>query len=112
MSGLPGVKRALAVGAGTATLLFGALLVPQSASAAVLDCDTFTHHNDPDLGIAFCTNDSNRTMKFRAVVVCGRAFDVDGQWVTLHPGQSGQSQGKCAFYSTGVGAIGVDERNA
>jgi len=47
------------------------------------------------------------------VVVCGRAPDVMGGWVTLPPGRHGESQGYCAGRSTtGVGAVGVDERPA
>ncbi|WP_150248539.1 hypothetical protein [Nocardiopsis deserti] len=108
MSVFSGLRRALATGA--AAVVLSALLTPVPASAMVLRCDTFTHNNDPDVGIAFCTNPSDRTMRFRAVVVCGWAPDVNGNWVTLSPGSSGQSQGKCAIYSSGVGAIGVDER--
>ncbi|NYH52504.1 MULTISPECIES: hypothetical protein [Nocardiopsis] len=108
MSGFSGLKRVLATGA--AAVVLGTVLTPVPASALVLDCDTFRHNNDPDVGIAFCVNRTDRAMKFRAVVVCGRAPDVNGHWVTLRPGRSGQSQGECAWFSSGVGAIGVDER--
>ncbi|WP_017572935.1 hypothetical protein [Nocardiopsis halotolerans] len=109
MFGLPSLKRALAIGA--AALVLGTVLTPVPASALDLDCDTFRHNNDPDVGIAACTNHTGQTMRFRAVIVCGWAPDVNGNWVTLSPGEYGQSQGRCAFYSSGVGAIGVDERH-
>ena len=84
-----------------------------SAAATILDCDTFVHANDRDLGIASCRNPTDRTWIFRAVVVCGRAPDVVGEWVTLPPGGSGQSQGYCGgIFTSGVGAVGVDERPA
>ncbi len=103
-------KRALATGVSTVALLLAGVAFSSPASALALNCSTYTHHNDPDVGIAFCSNPTGRTMMFRAVVVCGWAPDVNGPWVTLAPGQSGQSQASCAFYSSGVGAIGVDER--
>jgi hypothetical protein len=47
------------------------------------------------------------------VVVCGRAPDVVGEWVTLPPGGYGESQGYCGgIFTSGVGAVGVDERLA
>ncbi|GAB2495883.1 hypothetical protein [Nocardiopsis aegyptia] len=110
MSLLSRLGRTAAVGA--AAVVLATLLTPAQASALVLNCDTFRHHNDDHVGIAFCTNNTDRTMKFRAVVVCGWAPDVNGNWVTLRPGTSGQSQGRCSVFSTGVGAIGVDERYA
>ncbi|MFD6951852.1 hypothetical protein A6A08_15495 [Nocardiopsis sp. TSRI0078] len=108
MSRFSGLRRALATGA--AAVVLGTVLTPVPASALVLDCDTFTHHNDDHLGIAFCTNPTDRTMRFRAVVVCGWAPDVNGNWATVAPGRSGESRGQCAWHSSGVGAIGVDER--
>ncbi|WP_232306644.1 hypothetical protein [Thermobifida cellulosilytica] len=103
-------KRALAAGVGTMALLVGGAVHASPASALDLNCTTYVHNNDPNTGIAFCDNPTGRTIAFRAVVVCGWAPDVYGQWVTLAPGRVGQSQATCAFYSTGVGAIGVDER--
>ncbi|WP_455361924.1 hypothetical protein [Streptomyces sp. SYSU K21746] len=71
-----------------------------------VDCDGYVHHNNPDHGIAACKNNTDRTITFRAEVVCGRAPDVSGDWVTLPPGGYGESNGICAFYSSGVGAVG------
>ncbi|GAA3732971.1 hypothetical protein [Salinactinospora qingdaonensis] len=93
-----------------AAVLSSSLLAPAPASALALTCWTGVHHNNDHHGFAFCSNDTNRTYTFRVVVVCGWAPDVKGNWVTLRPGQTGQSDGVCAFYSTGVGSVGVDER--
>ncbi|MEW9556308.1 hypothetical protein [Nonomuraea sp. NPDC050783] len=101
--------RVAAVAAGAAALLSIGFTAPASA-ATVLDCDTFVHNNDNYLGIAFCRNPTGQLWRFRAVVTCGWAPDVVGEWVTLRPGASGQSQGVCGRLGTGVGAVGVDER--
>ncbi|WP_395574708.1 hypothetical protein [Streptomyces sp. BK79] len=77
-----------------------------SAAAAGVDCDGWVHNNNPDHGIAGCSNNTDRTVTFRAEVVCGWAPDVSGQWVTLAPGQYGESSGVCAIYSSGVGSVG------
>jgi hypothetical protein len=105
------MRIAAAVG-GAVALLSGVLTVSASA-ATVLNCDTFVHAQDNDLGIAACSNPTGQTWIFRAVVVCGRAPDVVGEWVTLPPGASGESQGYCGgIFTSGVGAVGVDERLA
>ncbi|AQZ69242.1 hypothetical protein BKM31_54225 [[Actinomadura] parvosata subsp. kistnae] len=103
-----------AVAAGAALALVPAgLPAPAAAAATVLRCDTFVHANDNDLGIAACSNPTGQTWIFRAVVVCGRAPDVVGEWVTLPPGGYGESQGYCGgIFTSGVGAVGVDERPA
>ncbi|MFE0811474.1 hypothetical protein ACFW4M_27300 [Streptomyces sp. NPDC058794] len=75
-------------------------------TAAGVDCDGWVHNNNPDHGIAGCSNNTDRTITFRAEVVCGWAPDVSGQWVTLAPGQYGESSGVCAIYSSGVGSVG------
>lgn len=94
-------------------LLSAGLTPSASAAANVLRCDTFVHENDNDLGIASCSNPTGQNWIFRAVVTCGMAPDVVGEWVTLPPGGSGQSQGYCGgIFTTGVGAVGVDERPA
>ncbi|MFI6921123.1 hypothetical protein ACIBIZ_14310 [Nonomuraea spiralis] len=104
-------KQVAAVVAGAVTLLSLGFTAPASA-ATVLDCDTFVHNNDNYLGIAMCSNPTGQTWRFRAVVTCGWAPDVVGEWVTLAPGGSGQSQGVCGRLGSGVGAVGVDERVA
>ncbi|WP_432093773.1 hypothetical protein [Streptomyces sp. bgisy100] len=78
----------------------------ESATPGGVDCDGWTHANNPDHGIAGCTNNTDHPVTFRAEIVCGRAPDVSGQWVTLAPGQYSESQGVCAFYSSGVGRVG------
>ncbi|GGS83050.1 hypothetical protein ACFFV7_45515 [Nonomuraea spiralis] len=104
-------KQVAAVVVGAVTLLSLGFTAPASA-ATVLDCDTFVHNNDNYLGIAMCSNPTGQTWRFRAVVTCGWAPDVVGEWVTLAPGGSGQSQGVCGRLGSGVGAVGVDERVA
>ncbi|WP_247697050.1 hypothetical protein [Streptomyces sp. b94] len=79
---------------------------PSAPAAAGVDCDGWVHNNNPDHGIAGCSNNTGRTVTFRAEVVCGWAPDVSGQWVTLAPGQYGESSGVCAIYSSGVGSVG------
>ncbi|NRQ38751.1 hypothetical protein HII36_44045 [Nonomuraea sp. NN258] len=105
-----GWKQTIGAGAAAATLLVSALVAPAPASATVLNCDTGRHNNDPDVGYALCSNPTGDTYEFRAVITCGLAPDVKGDWKRVPPGGVEQSQGKCAFYSSGVGAVGVDER--
>ncbi|MGC9439551.1 hypothetical protein [Streptomyces sp. WG5] len=76
------------------------------AAAAGVDCEGWVHNNNPDHGIVGCSNHTDRTVTFRAEIVCGRAPDVSGQWVTLAPGRYGESSGVCAIYSSGVGSVG------
>ncbi|MER6580958.1 hypothetical protein ACIBK9_20065 [Nonomuraea sp. NPDC050227] len=102
-------RHVAAVVAGSVALLSLGFTAPASA-ATVLDCDTFVHNNDNYLGIAMCSNPTGQTWRFRAVITCGWAPDVVGDWVDLPPGRSGQSQGVCGRLGTGVGAVGVDER--
>ncbi|SEG93556.1 hypothetical protein SAMN05444920_108145 [Nonomuraea solani] len=107
-----GTRIAAAV-AGSLVLMSAIPATPAAAAATILDCDTFVHANDRDLGIAACSNPTGQTWIFRAVVVCGRAPDAVGEWVTLPPGGYGESQGYCAgIFTSGVGAVGVDERPA
>lgn len=95
-------------------LTFGASAAAARAAAAgdaaamvgTVDCDGWVHNNNPDHGIAGCKNNTDRTVTFRAEVVCGWAPDVSGQWVTLAPGQYSESSGVCAIYSSGVGSVG------
>ncbi|MEE2049539.1 hypothetical protein [Nocardiopsis tropica] len=93
-----------------AAVLTGTLLAPAPASAAAPDCDTHTHANAPDLGIAACGDPIGQGQTFRAAVTCGRAPDVKGARATVGRGGHEVSQGRCARFSSGVGAIGVDER--
>lgn len=86
-------------------LTLGGMAAPAHAVGTV-DCDGWVHNNNPDHGIAGCQNNTDRTVTFRAEVVCGWAPDVSGQWVTLAPGQYGESSGVCAVYSSGVGSVG------
>ncbi|MEU7058139.1 hypothetical protein [Streptomyces sp. NPDC046197] len=104
-TGLATTLSALALSLGGIALPAQAAQVAQAARDGV-DCDGWVHNNDPNEGIAGCTNNTGRTITFRAEIVCGWAPDVSGQWVTLAPGQYGESTGVCAFYSTGVGSVG------
>ncbi|MFE5816217.1 hypothetical protein ACFQ6S_22855 [Streptomyces sp. NPDC056479] len=87
----------LATTVSAVALSVGAMAAPASAAGSV-DCRGAVHGVDTDRGIASCTNNSDRTIRFRAEVVCGRAPDVSGDWVTLNPGQWGQSSATCAWY--------------
>ncbi|MFI6007476.1 hypothetical protein ACIBAG_01400 [Streptomyces sp. NPDC051243] len=102
-------KSVFAVGLATTVsalaLTVGGMAAPAQAAGTV-DCDGRVHHNNPDHGIVGCKNNSDRTVTFRAEIVCGRAPDVSGQWVTIAPGQYDESSGVCAFYSSGVGSVG------
>ncbi|MEU7640397.1 MULTISPECIES: hypothetical protein [unclassified Streptomyces] len=73
----------------------------------VLSCTTDTP--DGREGWARCRNNTARVVAFRAVVVCGMAPDVHGDWVTLNPGQSGASGRRCGIASTGVGSVSWEE---
>ncbi|AQS71787.1 hypothetical protein [Streptomyces pactum] len=103
-AGLAAVVSALALTA--AGFAVPAQAAPAGPAAAGVDCDGWVHNNNPDHGIAGCANHTDRTVTFRAEVVCGWAPDVSGQWVTLAPGQYGESSGVCAIYSSGVGGVG------
>ncbi|WP_031223713.1 hypothetical protein [Streptomyces roseochromogenus] len=105
-------KRILAAGLATAisaaALTVAGVAVPAQAAPAqgTVDCDGWVHNNDSDVGIAGCQNNTDHAVTFRAEIVCGWAPDVSGNWVTLNPGEYGESTGSCAFYSTGVGSVG------
>ncbi|MFE2348908.1 MULTISPECIES: hypothetical protein [Kitasatospora] len=71
-----------------------------------LDCTTWIHNNDPLTGGVDCTNNTGAAITFHADIVCGWAPDVTGNSVTAQPGQTQESSGHCAFYSTGIGHIG------
>jgi hypothetical protein len=105
-AGLATTVSALAFSVGGVAVPAQAAPSGQVSAQASVDCDGWVHNNNPDHGIAGCTNNTDRTITFRAEVVCGWAPDVSGQWVTLAPGQYGESSGVCAFYSTGVGSVG------
>ncbi|MEU2721080.1 hypothetical protein ABZ625_11060 [Streptomyces smyrnaeus] len=91
------------------------LCLPAGATAAAagaatppgLSCHTGKHHNDPYTGFALCKNNGRATQTFWVHLVCGWAPDVDGNRVTLRPGQSGQSTAHCGALGTGIGKIEV-----
>ncbi|WP_369206968.1 hypothetical protein [Streptomyces sp. PU-14G] len=107
------MKRVLA-----ATLMAGAATVVPlagTASAAdappvsannVLDCNTKTSGRQ---GWAACRNNTSQSVAFRVTVVCGRAFDGAGNWVTLNPGATGTSGFECGPASTGAGSASWEE---
>ncbi|MES0833994.1 hypothetical protein [Nocardiopsis tropica] len=98
------------VASAVAAVLSGTLLAPAPASDAAPDCDTYTHANAPDLGMAACGDPIGQGQTFRAAVTCGRAPDVKGAWATVGRGGHEVSRGRCARFGSGVGANGVDER--
>ncbi|MFF4507504.1 hypothetical protein [Streptomyces sp. NPDC001401] len=73
----------------------------------VLTCDTYT--DGGRTGTAHCSNYTSQVVAFRATIVCGRAFDLKGQWVTLNPGYQGWSSNTCDPWSTGVGSVSWEE---
>ncbi|MEV4113877.1 hypothetical protein [Nonomuraea sp. NPDC049695] len=91
-------------------LVAAGMAPPAPAVAKVLKCDAVVQEQGSDLGVAACSNPTGETWMFRAVVVCRRALDVLGEWVTLPPGGYGQSQGSCD--SAGPGSVGVEEKLA
>ncbi|WP_307128795.1 hypothetical protein [Streptomyces sp. B1I3] len=85
-------------------------VVPATAVAATppgLSCDTGKHAIDDYTGYALCRNNGTSTQIFWVHLVCGWSPDVDGEHVTLAPGQSGQSTAHCAGLGTGIGEIHV-----
>ncbi|MEU0137624.1 hypothetical protein ABZ172_26855 [Streptomyces sp. NPDC006296] len=105
--------RALAEGAAAAGLAV-ALAVPATAAPALapatppgLSCDTGKHAVDDHTGYALCRNNGSATQTFWVHLVCGWSPDVDGDHVTLGPGESGQSTAHCAGLGTGIGEIQV-----
>ncbi|MEU8709138.1 hypothetical protein [Streptomyces sp. NPDC048565] len=107
--------RTLARGAAV-TGLTVALAVPATAAMAAapaaaippgLSCDTGKHAIDDYTGYALCANNGSATQTFWVHLVCGWSPDVDGEHVTLRPGESGQSTAHCAGLGTGIGEIQV-----
>ncbi|MFD5137261.1 hypothetical protein ACFWMX_13645 [Streptomyces sp. NPDC058378] len=92
-----------------------ALAVPVTAAVAAapvatppgLSCDTGKHAIDDYTGYALCRNNGSATQTFWVHLVCGWSPDVDGEHVTLRPGESGQSTAHCAGLGTGIGEIHV-----
>ncbi|MFB6818544.1 hypothetical protein ACFCV8_28780 [Streptomyces sp. NPDC056347] len=99
------------VTAGAAGALALAVSVVTAGTAAAtppgLSCDTGKHAVDDYTGYALCSNDGGATQTFWVHLVCGWAPDVDGEHITLAPGQSGQSTAHCADIGTGIGEISV-----
>ncbi|MBV7243289.1 hypothetical protein [Streptomyces sp. MW-W600-10] len=99
-----------------ATAMAAALTVPVTAVTATaapaaippgLSCDTGKHAIDEYTDFALCRNNGSRTQTFWVHLVCGWAPDVDGNHVTLRPGESGQSTAHCGKIGTGIGEIHV-----
>ncbi|MGW0646556.1 MULTISPECIES: hypothetical protein [Streptomyces] len=105
------VLRALAAAATVAAL--GVSVTSATATAAPaaippgLSCDTGKHAIDEYTGFALCRNNGSQTQTFWVHLVCGWAPDVDGNHVTLRPGESGQSTAHCGKIGTGIGEIHV-----
>ncbi|MFJ9625731.1 hypothetical protein [Streptomyces sp. NPDC101181] len=102
-----------------AASMAAALAVPVTAATAAaaptapapvppgLSCDTGKHAIDEYTGFALCRNNGSQTRTFWVHLVCGWAPDVDGDRVTLRPGESGQSTAHCGKLGTGIGEIHV-----
>ncbi|MEV3929322.1 MULTISPECIES: hypothetical protein [unclassified Streptomyces] len=98
--------------AGAALALAATAVAPAAATtpAAIppgLSCDTGKHAIDDYTGYALCRNNGSTTQTFWVHLVCGWSPDVDGEHVTLGPGQSGQSTAHCAGLGSGIGEIHV-----
>ncbi|GGY99124.1 hypothetical protein CP967_04330 [Streptomyces nitrosporeus] len=110
---LPGsaaVMAAVLVQAVPATAATSAAATAARTAAAApqgLSCDTGKHAVDDHTGYALCRNNGSTTQTFWVHLVCGWSPDVDGEHVTLSPGQSGQSTAHCAGLGTGIGEIHV-----
>ncbi|MEU8696163.1 hypothetical protein AB0C61_00545 [Streptomyces sp. NPDC048680] len=101
---LTGLTTAFAVSAGLAT---AASAAAPTAPPPGLSCDTGKHAGDDHTGYALCRNNGGATQTFWVHLVCGWSPDVDGEHVTLNPGQSGQSTAHCPGLGTGIGKITV-----
>ncbi|MCF2436374.1 hypothetical protein LV779_26585 [Streptomyces thinghirensis] len=87
-AGLAATVSALALTA--AGFAVPAQAAPSAPAAAGVDCDGWVHNNNPDHGIAGCSNNTDhRHLPRRGRL--GWAPDVSGQWVTLAPGRARQS---------------------
>ncbi|MEW2549565.1 hypothetical protein AB0910_27945 [Streptomyces sp. NPDC047002] len=78
-----------------------------AAPAAALSCDTGRSAVDDYTGFALCQNTGSAPVTFWVHLVCGWAPDVDGNHVTVGPGQSSQSTAHCGSIGTGIGEISV-----
>lgn len=100
-----GLTAALAVSTGFATAAAAAAAPAKTPPG--LSCDTGKHAVDDYTGYALCRNNGGTAQTFWVHLVCGWSPDVDGERVTLNPGQSGQSTAHCAGLGTGIGEITV-----
>lgn len=101
--GAVSVVAALAVPVTAAT----ATAAPAAAIPPGLSCHTGKHAVDEYTGYALCRNNGSQSQTFWVHLVCGWAPDVDGNRVTLRPGESGQSTAHCGKLGTGIGEIHV-----
>ncbi|MEU9360358.1 hypothetical protein AB0D35_19870 [Streptomyces sp. NPDC048301] len=85
----------------------GAVALSPAAAPPGLSCDTGKHAVDDYTGYALCRNNGTATQTFWVHLVCGWSPDVDGDHVTLRPGESGQSTAHCAGLGSGIGEIHV-----
>ncbi|MFF8916258.1 hypothetical protein ACF08M_23760 [Streptomyces sp. NPDC015032] len=104
------VLRGVVVAGSAAALVMPATVATALAPGATppgLSCETGKHEIDDYTGYALCRNDGSAAQTFWVHLVCGWSPDVDGEHVTLNPGQSGQSTAHCAGLGTGIGEISV-----
>nr|WSW65498.1 hypothetical protein OG461_04450 [Streptomyces sp. NBC_00995] len=99
-----GLTAALAVSTG---LAMAASAAAPAKTPPGLSCETGRHAVDDYTGYALCRNNGSAPQTFWVHLVCGWSPDVDGEHVTLSPGQSGQSTAHCAGLGTGIGEISV-----
>ncbi|MFI6895178.1 hypothetical protein ACIBM4_13765 [Streptomyces sp. NPDC050256] len=99
-----GLTAALAVSTGLTT---AASATAPAKTPPGLSCETGKHAVDDYTGYALCRNNGSTAQTFWVHLVCGWSPDVDGEHVTLNPGQSGQSTAHCAGLGTGIGEITV-----
>lgn len=99
-----GLTAALAVSTGLVT---AASATAPAKTPPGLSCETGKHAIDDYTGYALCRNNGSTAQTFWVHLVCGWSPDVDGEHVTLNPGQSGQSTAHCAGLGTGIGEITV-----
>ncbi|TJZ55845.1 hypothetical protein FCH28_11170 [Streptomyces piniterrae] len=117
------IRKRVATGAVASVLMIGsAAALTAAAPASAAPSTTAVRHTDARIanelnctttsdgrtGTADCTNNTNRTIAFRATVVCGEWPDQTGPWKTLNPGARDNSAATCE-HGTGVGSVGREE---
>lgn len=106
--------RALAVGA---VLALATAMQAAPADATTMrppggrEVCTYTVTEEGYRSTAICKNYNSHAIEFRAVVICGLAWDQTGPWVRLEPGKRGNSSALCSQLGSGVGGTSADIRD-